>query len=194
MCVLPCAIGAHNEMHEIGTRPRVCAPPKLHAAPPHPPTCRLRKQRDALDDQIHRLTWRNQQLGCAAGGGFGSNASSSDDMGAMGAGGAEEGGAVDAEEGEEERAACAATLANLQEQRGALRDKHRRLLREHHERFHPVWGQLFCTGYQLSRYGHQMERFACLFTSHIANLLYYSPLKSYRGKTDELLAEDDLWM
>ena len=37
-------------------------------------------------------------------------------------------------------------------------------------------------------------RFACLFTSHVANLLYYSPMKSYRGKADELLSADDLWM
>ena len=49
-------------------------------------------------------------------------------------------------------------LANLREQRDALRARHRSLLKSHHEQFHPVWGQLLKTGYQNSRYAHQMER------------------------------------
>lgn len=43
-----------------------------------------------------------------------------------------------------------------------------------------MWGQLLKTGYQNSQLAHQAERFACLYTSHVANLLYYSPDKSYR--------------
>ncbi|KAH8517466.1 hypothetical protein H0E87_005416 [Populus deltoides] len=31
-------------------------------------------------------------------------------------------------------------------------------------KFHKVWGQLMKTGYQNSRFAHQVERFACLFT------------------------------
>ena len=45
-------------------------------------------------------------------------------------------------------------------QRDEVREHHRALLRGHHERFHPVWGALLKTGYQSSRYGYQIERFA----------------------------------
>ena len=37
-------------------------------------------------------------------------------------------------------------LENLREQRNALAARHRQLLKEHHEAFHPVWGQVFKTG------------------------------------------------
>ena len=43
-----------------------------------------------------------------------------------------------------------------------------------------MWGQLLKTGYQNSRFAHQVERFACLYTSHVSNLTFYSPDKSYR--------------
>ena len=56
--------------------------------------------------------------------------------------------------------------------------------------FHPVWGQLFKTGYQSSRYAHQVERYACLYTSHAANMLFYSPLKSYKGRLDSMTHEE----
>jgi hypothetical protein len=51
-------------------------------------------------------------------------------------------------------------------------------------RFHPVWGQITLTGYQSSRFAHQIERFACLYTSHVNNLINYSPNKSFRCKTE----------
>lgn len=81
-------------------------------------------------------------------------------------------------------------LSNLREQRDALRTRHRSLLQAHHEAFHPVWGQLFKTGYQRSLYAHQVERFACLYTSHVSNMMFYSPLKSYRGRVDSMSHED----
>ena len=31
-----------------------------------------------------------------------------------------------------------------------------------------------------------MERHACLYTSHVANLTAYSPLKSYRAREDAM--------
>ena len=48
-----------------------------------------------------------------------------------------------------------------------------------------MWGQLLKTGYQNSRFAHQVERFACLYTSHVSNLAFYSPDKSYRCVTAE---------
>lgn len=61
-----------------------------------------------------------------------------------------------------------------------MKEKHSTLLRRHHEYFHRVWGCLLKSGYQNSRYAHQIERFACLYASHVSNLSFYSPDKSWR--------------
>ena len=54
---------------------------------------------------------------------------------------------------------CRALLTGLPPlQRESLRERHRALLKAHHDQFHPVWGQLMKTGYQNSRYAHQIER------------------------------------
>ena len=37
----------------------------------------------------------------------------------------------------------------------------------------------------------QAERFACLYTSHVANLALYSPYKCYRGRMDSLAHEEE---
>lgn len=75
-------------------------------------------------------------------------------------------------------------LLELQEEREHFRARHRTGLREYHETFHPVWGQITLTGYQSSRFAHQIERFACLYTSHVNNLINYSPNKSFRCKAE----------
>lgn len=72
----------------------------------------------------------------------------------------------------------------LQVQRDKIRELHRRTLKECHEMFHKTWGQLMTTGYQNSRFAHQVQRFACLYTSQVTNLCYYSPDKSYRTSED----------
>ncbi|WIA37290.1 hypothetical protein OEZ86_014231 [Tetradesmus obliquus] len=81
-------------------------------------------------------------------------------------------------------------LALLRAEREAVKDRHSRLLLEHHQAFHPIWGQLLKTGYQNSRYGHQIDRFACLYTSHVANLAFYSPDRAYGGRVDYMAHED----
>lgn len=122
----------------------------------------LRAQRDALDDQIQRLEW-----------GLNHDKLLLDGM---------ESDHSDMDE---------SVLENLKEQRASLRLRHRALLKEHHSRFHQVWGQLLKTGYQNSRYAHQIERFACLYTSHVSNMTFYSPLKSYKGRLDTLAHEQE---
>lgn len=83
-----------------------------------------------------------------------------------------------------------ALLDALWKQRDEVRQAHRLKLRQHHESFHPIWGRLLKTGYQNSRLAHQIERFACLYTSHVSNLLYYSPTKSYRySQVDFLISQ-----
>lgn len=51
-------------------------------------------------------------------------------------------------------------------------------------------------GYQNSMYANLMERFACLYTSHVSNLLQFSPYMKFRGRVDvmaheQVLAPDD---
>jgi hypothetical protein len=123
----------------------------------------LRAARDALEDQIQRLEWARAH---------GAAASGSDDEG-------------------DSDASCESVLASLVAQRDAAREKHRSLLRAHHARFHAVWGRLLKTGYQNSRYAHQIERFACLYTSHVSNLAAYSPDKSWRAAPDAMAHEED---
>lgn len=72
----------------------------------------------------------------------------------------------------------------LQAQRDRIRDSLREALKECHEMFHKTWGQLMKTGYQNSRFAHQVERYACLYTSQVTNLCYYSPDKCYRTSED----------
>jgi hypothetical protein len=81
-------------------------------------------------------------------------------------------------------------LLLLKVEREEIKERHSHLLRTHHEQFHPVWGQLLKTGYQNSRYGHQIDRFACLYTSHVANMAFYSPDKAYGGRVDFMAHED----
>lgn len=44
---------------------------------------------------------------------------------------------------------------------------------------------------QLTNSSVQAERFACLYTSHVANLALYSPYKCYRGRMDSLAHEEE---
>jgi hypothetical protein len=84
----------------------------------------------------------------------------------------------------DERERLSNDINSLQTERNNVRELHRQFQREFHHRFHKIWGQLMKTGYQNSRFSHQVERFACLYTSHVTNLCYYSPDKSYRTSED----------
>uniref|UniRef100_A0A0A0LRH5 5'-nucleotidase domain-containing protein 4 n=1 Tax=Cucumis sativus TaxID=3659 RepID=A0A0A0LRH5_CUCSA len=75
-------------------------------------------------------------------------------------------------------------LHQLEGEREQVRLSHQDALRECHRKFHGVWGQLMKTGYQNSRFAHQVERFACLYSSQVTNLSLYSPDKYYRPSED----------
>ncbi|KDO84557.1 hypothetical protein CISIN_1g006585mg [Citrus sinensis] len=80
---------------------------------------------------------------------------------------------------DEQRKMCT-RMDDLEYQRDKARLSHQEAQRECHQKFHKVWGQLMKTGYQNSRFAHQVERFACLYTSQVSNLSLYSPDKYYR--------------
>eukprot|EP00172_Hildenbrandia_rubra_P002019 Plantae.Rhodophyta-Hildenbrandia_rubra.ctg2667.p2 GENE.Plantae.Rhodophyta-Hildenbrandia_rubra.ctg2667~~Plantae.Rhodophyta-Hildenbrandia_rubra.ctg2667.p2 ORF type:complete len:625 (+),score=102.45 Plantae.Rhodophyta-Hildenbrandia_rubra.ctg2667:123-1997(+) len=51
-------------------------------------------------------------------------------------------------------------------------------------RYHPVWGQLFKTGLQNSRFAEQVEDYACLYTSRVSNIRLVSPEMHWRTMPD----------
>ncbi|ATB33544.1 HAD-IG family 5'-nucleotidase [Melittangium boletus] len=90
----------------------------------------------------------------------------------------------DQEEVEAERRRIKAELDKL---RWALREATEiadTLEREVEEGFNPYWGLLFKEGSENSRFGEQVERYACLYTSRVSNFLHDSPLQYYRSPRD----------
>lgn len=85
---------------------------------------------------------------------------------------------------EQEQIVC--QIAELQQRRDKVREDHREAQRACHQVFHKTWGQLLKTGYQNSRFAHQVERFACLYSSNVTNLCYYSVEKRYRTSEDSM--------
>ena len=51
---------------------------------------------------------------------------------------------------------------------------------------HPVWGELMKVGLERSRFAHQVEGFACTYTSRVSNLRFYSPQKHFTSFHDIL--------
>ncbi|MBI5547081.1 MAG: HAD-IG family 5'-nucleotidase [Deltaproteobacteria bacterium] len=47
--------------------------------------------------------------------------------------------------------------------------------------FNPYWGLLFKEGTENSRFGEQVEQYACIYTSRVSNLLAYSPMQYFRS-------------
>ncbi|XP_027330029.1 5'-nucleotidase domain-containing protein 4-like isoform X2 [Abrus precatorius] len=75
-------------------------------------------------------------------------------------------------------------LDKLKLERERVRLSHQEAQRKLHHKFHEPWGQLMKTGYQNSRFAHQVERFACLYTSQVSNLALFSADKYYRPRED----------
>ncbi len=65
------------------------------------------------------------------------------------------------------------------------------LEREVEEGFNPYWGLLFKEGAENSRFGEQVERYACLYTSRVSNLLHDSPMQYFRSPRELMPHERD---
>ena len=61
-----------------------------------------------------------------------------------------------------------------------------RLEEEVDRAFNPYWGQIFKEGVENSRFGEQVEDYACLYTSRVSNFLAYSPLRYFRSPRDHM--------
>lgn len=53
------------------------------------------------------------------------------------------------------------------------------LIKEREAAVHPVWGELMKVGLERSRFANQVSTFACIYTSRVSNLRYYSASKKY---------------
>jgi len=88
--------------------------------------------------------------------------------------------------------------ASLDESRRAMKaelERLRRGLREAEELadtleqdiesgFNRFWGLMFKEGNENSRFGEQVEQFACVYTSRVSNFLHYSPMQYFRSPRD----------
>jgi hypothetical protein len=54
------------------------------------------------------------------------------------------------------------------------------------KQFNPYWGAIFREGTENSRFGEQVEDYACLYTSRVSNFLAYSPLRYFRSPRDHM--------
>jgi 5'-nucleotidase len=72
----------------------------------------------------------------------------------------------------------------LDQLRGALREAGKRiaeLARALDTGINAIWGFLFKEGNENSRFGEQVEDYACLYTSRASNFGYYSPMERFRS-------------
>ena len=81
-------------------------------------------------------------------------------------------------------------LQQLQEERTRARHEQRQQIKTYHESFHKIWGAFTKTGMQTSLFGHQSERYACLYTAHASNLGFYAPDHFFRSHMDAQAHED----
>ncbi|XP_031261228.1 5'-nucleotidase domain-containing protein 4 isoform X3 [Pistacia vera] len=93
---------------------------------------------------------------------------------------------------DDEKQNISCKIDELESQRDQVRLTHQGAQLKCHQKFHNIWGQLMKTGYQNSRFAHQVERFACLYTSQVSNLSMYSPDKYYRPSEDFMPHEFDI--
>lgn len=88
------------------------------------------------------------------------------------------------EEGPSVEAAKRQARQVLEQHRAALREvteTYDRLELEVDLSYNPSWGPLFKEGNENSRFGEQVEDYACLYTSRVSNFLAYSPLRYFRA-------------
>lgn len=88
-----------------------------------------------------------------------------------------------------------AELADARVHHKRLMDRIKSRIREIHEEletleegvdnaFHPFWGSIFKAGSEVSSFGDQVEKYACIYTDRVSNFLHYSPVHYFRSPRD----------
>jgi 5'-nucleotidase len=65
-------------------------------------------------------------------------------------------------------------------------DEMDRLEHQIEQAFNPFWGPLLKAAAENSRFGQQVEDFACVYTSRVSNFLQYAPFQHFRSPRDHL--------
>ncbi|MFN8179171.1 MAG: HAD-IG family 5'-nucleotidase [bacterium] len=77
-------------------------------------------------------------------------------------------------------------LAFLEGERARLHALVARLDDECNAAYHRHWGPLFREGNEISRFGHQVKDFACIYTTRVSNLLHYPPNTYFRSPRERM--------
>jgi 5'-nucleotidase len=77
-------------------------------------------------------------------------------------------------------------IERLRKELRAATAQHRTLEAEIDHAFNPYWGPLFREGYEISKFGEQVEAYACVYTSRVSNFRFYSPMQYFRGPRDRM--------
>jgi 5'-nucleotidase len=77
-------------------------------------------------------------------------------------------------------------IETLRKELRAATAQHRTLEAEIDHAFNPYWGPLFREGYEISKFGEQVEAYACVYTSRVSNFRFYSPMQYFRGPRDRM--------
>ena len=71
----------------------------------------------------------------------------------------------------------------------AVDDEYQELERRIESAYHPFWGSPFKAESELSSFGEQVERYACLYSDRVTNLLGYSAAHFFRGPRHRMAHE-----
>ena len=77
-------------------------------------------------------------------------------------------------------------IEKLRRELRATAAQHRSAETEIDDAFNPYWGPLFREGYEVSKFGEQVEAYACVYTSRVSNFRFYSPMQYFRGPRDRM--------
>ncbi|MEO5767720.1 MAG: HAD-IG family 5'-nucleotidase [Polyangia bacterium] len=91
--------------------------------------------------------------------------------------------------GAELQVAQRAVKMDIDRLRGELKRthaEHRAMEKETDLAFNQQWGPIFREGYEISKFGEQVEAYACVYTSRVSNLRFYSPMQYFRGPRDRM--------
>jgi 5'-nucleotidase len=74
-----------------------------------------------------------------------------------------------------------AKFQDLEVQQHTLEDHVKELTQAREAKVHPVWGELMKVGLERSRFANQVEDYACMYTSRVSNIRFYSPWKRFKA-------------
>jgi HAD superfamily 5'-nucleotidase-like hydrolase len=78
------------------------------------------------------------------------------------------------------------SIEKLRRDLRATASQHRSVEGAIDDAFNPHWGPIFREGYEVSKFGEQVEAYACVYTSRVSNFRFYSPMQYFRGPRDRM--------